>query len=142
MASCMGVAAPRLNGQEAGARSPNKNRQRPLPRCQLSLSFARGRHGAAAPVTVAAAQRDTTPAEAFSSGPSRSRVQQQQRRQQQRARSGRTTTVVAASNLFFSDDPCEARAPIAPSPELINEDLAPVTAAQRTFTTYDIAALW
>ena len=43
---------------------------------------------------------------------------------------------------LFVDDPIEARAPLAPSPDLINDDLAPVTASQRTFSTYDIAALW
>lgn len=40
------------------------------------------------------------------------------------------------------DEPIAARAPVAPSPELINDDLAPVLAASRTFSTYDIAALW
>lgn len=42
----------------------------------------------------------------------------------------------------FLDEPIAARAPVAPSPELINEDLAPVLVAARTFSTYDIAALW
>lgn len=42
----------------------------------------------------------------------------------------------------FLDEPIAARAPNEPSPELINEDLAPVLTGGRTFTTYDIAALW
>ena len=40
------------------------------------------------------------------------------------------------------DDPIQARPPNEPSADLLNEDLAPVAPAQRTFTTYDIAALW
>ena len=46
----------------------------------------------------------------------------------------------AAASLL--DDPIEARPPKEPSANLLNEDLAPVAPAQRTFTTYDIAALW
>ena len=46
----------------------------------------------------------------------------------------------AAASLL--DDPIEARPPNEPSANLLNEDLAPVAPAQRTFTTYDIAALW
>ena len=48
----------------------------------------------------------------------------------------------STNNSSFLDEPIAARAPLAPSPELINEDLAPVLANARTFTTYDIAALW
>ena len=40
------------------------------------------------------------------------------------------------------DDPIEARPPVGSSPNLLNDDLAPVALPDRTFTTYDIAALW
>ena len=39
-------------------------------------------------------------------------------------------------------DPIEARAPSNPSPTLINADLAPVLARDRTFDAVDVASLW
>ena len=55
------------------------------------------------------------------------------------SRASRRVRPAAASLL---DDPIQARPPNEPSADLLNEDLAPVAPAQRTFTTYDIAALW
>ena len=53
-----------------------------------------------------------------------------------------TTTRFHPVPASMLDDPIEARPPVGSSPNLLNDDLAPVAPADRTFTTYDIAALW
>lgn len=40
------------------------------------------------------------------------------------------------------DDGIEARAPVAPDPALFGADLAPIPEAERTFSTWDMTALW
>ncbi|GBF90275.1 nitrate reductase [Raphidocelis subcapitata] len=56
------------------------------------------------------------------------------------AASARRRAVAARAGLL--DEPIEARPPVAASPELINDDLAPTLQAQRTLGAADLAALW
>ena len=67
----------------------------------------------------------------------------------ERARVERASKTIrgTASNDGFAvgDDDVrvlDAREPVDPDERLINDDLAPVTARERTFTTNDVAALW
>jgi nucleobase:cation symporter-1, NCS1 family len=39
-------------------------------------------------------------------------------------------------------EPLAAREPVAPAQELYNEDFAPVVSSRRSFSVWDIAALW
>ncbi|KAL4458030.1 hypothetical protein ABPG75_012895 [Micractinium tetrahymenae] len=56
----------------------------------------------------------------------------------------RAPTAQAAQNAGGSwlDDGIEARPPVAPDPALYGADLAPVPAQERTFSTWDMTALW
>ena len=64
-----------------------------------------------------------------------------------RPRTLRTAAAAASSSgssggVSWLDDGCMARPPANPSLQLINADLAPVPAEQRTFGTWDMTALW
>ena len=53
-----------------------------------------------------------------------------------------SSTPSFSSDPLGMSDPIEARAPSNPSPTLINADLAPVLARDRTFDVADVASLW
>jgi hypothetical protein len=87
-------------------------------RCRAALAGARsaahasGWHAAGRPPRAPAQRRSTAPAAAFS----------------------RLTDALLEG--------LDARQPVQPDPELINADVAPVSPSARTFSLWDMAALW
>ena len=56
--------------------------------------------------------------------------------------SASSSSATSPADPLGVSDPIEARAPSNPSPTLINADLAPVLARDRTFDAVDVASLW
>ncbi|KAI8463412.1 MAG: permease for cytosine/purines, uracil, thiamine, allantoin-domain-containing protein [Monoraphidium minutum] len=89
--------------------------------------------------STALAARGLRPAPPQRAAPDGRRAPRRAARHERGARSRRAAPVQAAR---WFDEPIEPRMPAAPAAELINDDLAPTLAAQRTLGAADMALLW